>query len=334
MTHSTTFAILGAGSWGTAVAIHLARAQLPVLLWSNQPDAIADMIHARMNARYLPGIPFPPTLSPQADLTHCLKQADAVCLAVPSHAFLSVLDQITTPPKHGLIWLTKGMDPQSHQLFSQLVKEKWGQTYPCAIISGPSFALEVAKGLPTALTIASDSLALQKKLFAYFQHGMMRVYFSQDLVGVQLCGMVKNVIAIACGTSDALGFGANTKAALITRGLAEMRRLGLAMGAKEETFVSLAGIGDLVLTCTDNQSRNRRFGLAMGQGLTPEEATKSIKQVVEGFHNASQVNALAKKYHVNMPICEAVLQIVQGKCTAQDAAKRLIEKTSLNPFES
>ncbi|MCX7114945.1 MAG: NAD(P)-dependent glycerol-3-phosphate dehydrogenase [Gammaproteobacteria bacterium] len=330
---AATFAILGAGSWGTAVAIHLAKAKHRVLLWGPTKDALLQMEKTRTNERYLPDIPFPTTLLPQPDLAACLKEADEVCIAAPSHAFHAVLDTLTTPPKHGLLWLTKGMDPDTHLLLSQLVKSKWGADFPCAMLSGPSFALEMARGLPTAVSLACDNPSYQKRLLPYFQHAALRVYLSQDLIGVQLCGVVKNVLAIACGMSDGLGFGANAKAALITRGLAEMRRLGLAMGAMEQTFIGLAGIGDLVLTCTDNQSRNRRFGLALGQGDSPHAALAKINQVVEGRHNAAQVVALAEQYHLSLPICEAVLQVLQDKQTPQEAATYLIHKTSANPYE-
>lgn len=322
----STIAILGAGSWGTAVAIHLAKAGHRVLLWGHTPKHIEAMEKERTNQRYLPGIPFPQSLIPRTDLTECVKEAELVCIAVPSHAFASVLTSMPKP-KNGLAWLTKGITPDTHELLSVLIKKHFGETYPCAMFSGPSFAAELAKGLPTALTLVSKDIPFQKKLHHAFHHDALRVYLSQDLIGVQLCGAVKNVLAIACGMSDGLEFGANAKAALITRGLAEMRRLGLAIGGKLETFMGLAGLGDLVLTCTDNQSRNRRFGLTIGQGKSTKEALDAINQVVEGLHNAAQVVQLGKHYQVDMPICMHVQAVVSGELTPKEAAKRLMERT-------
>lgn len=329
-----TLAILGAGSWGTAVAIHIAQAGHRVLLWGRDAKAMQDMAKSGANTRYLPNNPFPPTLLPQTDLALVLKKADEVCIAVPSHAFLTLLESIHQPPKRGIAWITKGMDSTTHQLLTSLVKAKWGNDYPCAILSGPSFAKEVASGLPTALTLACDNAEYQKTILSYFQHSPMRIYLSDDLLGVQLCGIIKNVLAIACGMSDGLHFGTNSKAALMTRGLAEMRRLGIAMGAQESTFQGLAGLGDLVLTCTDDQSRNRRFGLAIGQGTPPNQALKAINQVVEGFYNANQVAYLSNQYSVHMPICESVLHVLEGHYSAKEAAIRLIETASLHSKES
>ncbi|CDZ76877.1 Glycerol-3-phosphate dehydrogenase [NAD(P)+] [Legionella massiliensis] len=322
----TTIAMLGAGSWGTAVAIHLAKCGNRVLLWGHNPVHVQDMIQQGNNLRYLPEIPFPESLIPTVSLKDCLEQADEVMVAVPSHAFSELLKQ-TTKPKHGITWLTKGVDPTSHKLLSQIVAEHWGENFPIAIISGPSFAQEVAKALPTALTLASNNVTYQKAIQAILHQGNLRVYLSSDTIGVQLCGAVKNVLAIACGISDGLGFGANAKAALITRGLAEMTRLGIKMGAREETFMGLAGVGDLVLTCTDNQSRNRRFGLQLGNGVSLLEAEKQIGQVVEGKYNAAQICALAKQFQVEMPICSQVNALLQGQVTAQQATTNLMNRS-------
>ncbi|WP_028388148.1 NAD(P)H-dependent glycerol-3-phosphate dehydrogenase [Legionella fairfieldensis] len=322
----STIAILGAGSWGTAVAIHLATCSNRVLLWGHNSQHTQTMIKQRCNERYLPGITFPDTLVPETDLKSCLKQASEVIVAVPSHAFASLLSQLEKP-SHGLAWLTKGIDPASYQLLSQLVAAKWGESYPIAIISGPSFAREVAKCLPTALTLASNNLPYQHSIQALLHHHNMRVYLSNDVIGVQLCGAVKNVLAIACGISDGLGYGANAKAALITRGLAEMRRLGHAMGAVAETFMGLAGVGDLVLTCTDDQSRNRRFGLELGRGIALQDAEQHIGQVVEGKYNAAQVCKLASQFKVEMPICTQVNALLQDKVTPQQAVNNLMSRS-------
>lgn len=319
-------AILGAGSWGTAVAIHLAKSGYQVMLWGHNPQHVQDMIRQRCNQRYLPSISFPDLLIPTFDLKDCLEQTSEIIIAVPSHAFAGLLAQLTKP-NQGLAWLTKGVDPISHKLLSQLVAERWGESFPIAIISGPSFAREVANFLPTALTLASNNLVYQKAINALLHHNNLRVYSSNDVIGVQLCGAVKNILAIACGISDGLGYGANAKAALITRGLAEMKRLGIKMGAREETFMGLAGLGDLVLTCTDDQSRNRRFGLHLGKGINLIAAEKQIGQIVEGKYNAAQICYLAVQYAVEMPICLQVNALLQGQITPQQAVVNLMSRT-------
>lgn len=323
--NTTTIAVLGAGSWGTAVAIHMASAGHRVMLWGHTPQHVNDMIEDRCNQQYLPDIPFPPTLIPTSDFNACQQQAAHIIVAVPSHAFASLLAQLTIPPK-SLAWLTKGVDPTTHALLSQLVMEKWGKSFPIAVISGPSFAREVAQALPTAIVVAGNTPVYLKTMRDMLHHNNMRVYLSDDFIGVQLCGAVKNVLAIACGISDGLQFGANAKAALITRGLAEMRRLGTCLGAQPETFMGLAGVGDLVLTCTDDQSRNRRFGLQLGRGSNLVEAEKHIGQVVEGKYNAAQICALALQYGVDMPICSEVNALLLGQISAKQAVINLMQR--------
>lgn len=318
-------ALLGAGSWGTAVAVHLAQDNHRVLLWAHNPQHIELMTKERANSRFLPSIVFPDTLIPCANLNKCIEEADQVIIAVPSHAFAELLAAIEKPV-HGITWLTKGVDPHTHCLLSELVSARFGSTFPQAIISGPSFAKEVALFLPTALTLAGNQLAHQNNIHSLFHHHNVRVYLSDDLIGVQLCGAVKNILAIACGISDGLGYGANARAALITRGLAEMSRLGLSLGAKQETFIGLAGVGDLVLTCTDDQSRNRRFGLLLGKGLGIAEAEQQVGQVVEGKYNAAQICAISKQHQIEMPICEQVDALLQGKHTAQQAVTHLMNR--------
>ena len=317
--------MLGAGSWGTAVAVHLATVGHRVLLWGQNPQHIKLMMKERVNPNYLPGIVFPEQLEPNCDFNYCLAQADHVIIAVPSHAFAQLLTRITNPPK-GLTWLTKGVDPSSNELLHELVAKKFGAGFPVAVLSGPSFAKEVARFLPTALTLASTHTSHQKSIHKLMHHNNIRVYMSEDLIGVQLCGAVKNVLAIACGISDGLGYGANAKAALITRGLAEMSRLGLCMGAKSDTFQGLAGLGDLVLTCTDDQSRNRRFGLLLGKGLAIDQAEKQIGQVVEGKHNAAQICSLAKEHQIEMPICGQINALLQNRINATQAVNNLMSR--------
>jgi len=328
---SPTVAILGAGSWGTAVAIHLAASGQHVLLWARDKQHVHDMTEGRCNQRYLPQIQFPKTLEVSADLTDCMRRASHVIIAVPSHAFMPLFSTLPKP-KQGLSWITKGIDPNTHQLLSELVLKQWGTDYPIAVISGPSFAKEVARGLPTALVIASNNHDYQQTMRTLLHTNNMRVYLSDDLPGVQLCGAVKNILAIACGISDGLQYGANAKAALITRGLAEMRRLGLCLGARPETFMGLAGVGDLVLTCTDDQSRNRRFGIQLGQGLDPKTAEKNIGQVVEGKYNAAQICSLATEYQVDMPICHEVYTLLQGQCSPKDTVNHLMQRPSGEEF--
>jgi len=325
MTAPSTVAILGAGSWGTSVAIHIANAGHSVRLWGHRADAITAMKETRENQRYLPGIAFPPSLVPVTTIDEAIDSVEQIIIAVPSHAFLSVIQQLK-PPKSGVAWITKGIAPTSNQFFSAIIASVWGENMPTAIISGPSFAKEVAIGLPTALTIASQFPDFLKRLQRLFHHHHMRTYLTPDIIGVELAGTVKNVLAIACGISDGLGFGANAKAALITRGLSEMTKLGLKLGASQETFMGLAGVGDLVLTCTDNQSRNRRFGLLLGQGQSIDNAEKSINQVIEGKHNAAQVVALAKAHHVEMPICQAVHALLTGKMKPKEAVTNLMNR--------
>lgn len=322
---SKTIAILGAGSWGTAVAIHLAKNGNRVLLWAKNQQHVAAMRLHGCNNTYLPDISFPENLEPIDDLQACQHQADELIIAVPSHAFADLLSKLTRPTK-GLSWLTKGVDHDSNRVLSEMVQQRWGEHFPVGIISGPSFAKEVATGLPTALTLAGNNTLYQQAIQHLLHHSNVRVYLSNDVIGVQLCGAVKNILAIACGISDGLGFGANAKAALITRGLAEMRRLGLALGAREDTFMGLAGVGDLVLTCTDNQSRNRRFGLQLGQGVSIHDAEKDIGQVVEGKHNAAQVCKLAKEHQVEMPICAQINDLLQAKITPQQAVINLMSR--------
>jgi glycerol-3-phosphate dehydrogenase (NAD(P)+) len=324
-----TVAILGAGSFGTAVALHLASAGHRVMLWAHNTQHVSDMRADQCNQRYLPDFSLPNNIILSDDLALCVKNSTHIIIAVPSHAFEHVLNQIPIVPKQ-LCWVTKGIDPSSNQLLSQLVFKKWGTDMPIAVISGPSFSREVAKGLPTALVVAGPNHNYLSAIRSLLHHANLRIYLSDDIIGVQLCGAVKNVLAIACGISDGLHYGANAKAALITRGLAEMSRLGLAMGADKDTFVGLAGVGDLVLTCTDDQSRNRRFGLQLGRGASPANAEQHIGQVVEGKYNAAQIFALATQYKVDMPICAQVHALLEGRITPQQAVIGLMTRPPLD----
>lgn len=318
-------AVLGAGSWGSALAIQLARNGVTTLLWGRDAPAMAQMAVERRNSRYLPESPFPERLTPTAGLNATLELADHVLLAVPTHAFRDTLRAIAPQLKPGshLGWATKGLESGSGKLLHQVITEELGEGYSSAVISGPTFAAEVAHGLPTAVTIAGTPEATA--LYARCLHsGAFRAYTSGDVVGVEIGGACKNVLAIAAGIADGLGFGANTRAALITRGLAEMMRLGVEMGGEAETFMGLAGLGDLVLTCTDDQSRNRRIGLALGRGETLEQAISTIGQAVEGVKSAPEIYRLAAKRGIEMPIIEQVYRVLYQGMAAQQAVEILL----------
>ncbi|MFO1423092.1 MAG: NAD(P)H-dependent glycerol-3-phosphate dehydrogenase [Candidatus Competibacteraceae bacterium] len=307
-----TVAVLGPGSWGTALALLLARNGHEVRLWGHDPDEIASLRRERENRRYLPGIPFPSALTVGVDLAEAIANVGLALAVVPSHAYGVTLARLRPhlPADAGFAWATKGLEHGGGRFLHEVTAEILGVAWPAAVISGPSFAGEVARGLPTAVTVASSD-AVHARWVAALLHGSnLRAYTSLDVVGVELGGAVKNVLAIAAGIADGLGFGANARAALITRGLAEMARLGLVVGGRRETFMGLAGIGDLVLTCTDDQSRNRRFGLAIGRGETPESAFAAIGQVVEGAATAREVLRLARRYGVEMPITEQVNEVL------------------------
>lgn len=325
----TKIAILGAGSWGSAVALHLADKNHQVMLWGHKPKHIQTLQHDRENKQYLAGYPFPDNIVATDDLKQCLTECQTIIIAVPSHAFsklFSQIDKLQLKPSQGLCWITKGIEPGSNTLLSEVVQKSWGENYPVTILSGPSFAKEVAAQLPTAITLATNDKGYGEKMQHLFHSNSFRVYLSQDIIGVQLCGAIKNVIAIATGISDGLNYGANARAALITRGLVEMSRLGIKLGANATTFNGLAGLGDLVLTCTDNQSRNRRFGLLIGQGKSANDAEKEIQQVVEGKHNAQQVCELAGSHSIELPICHVIYQILNNKITAEQAVKQLMSR--------
>lgn len=323
-----TVAVLGPGSWGTALALLLARNGHTVRLWGHDPDEIAPLRRERENRRYLPGIPFPPALSAGVDLAEALAGADLALAVVPSHVYGLTLARLRLhlPATAGFAWATKGLEPGGGRFLHQVTADLLGAARPAAVISGPSFAREVARGLPTAVTVASLDPAHARRVAALLHGSNLRAYTSADVIGVELGGAVKNVLAIAAGIADGLGFGANARAALITRGLAEMVRLGLAVGGQRETFMGLAGIGDLVLTCTDDQSRNRRFGLAIGQGVTAEAACAAIGQVVEGAVTARETLRLAQQQGVEMPITEQVNAVLDHGQDPRQAVEILLAR--------
>jgi glycerol-3-phosphate dehydrogenase (NAD(P)+) len=326
--------VLGAGAWGTALAIVLARNGHQVFLWSIDPDHVQQMRTTRHNFRFLPNSHFPEHLSPIAELLPTLTQVQAVLLAVPSHAFRETLVKIAPHlvDDKGICWATKGLEYDSGLLLHQVAREILGETRQLAVLSGPSFAAEVVAGLPTAVTIASNSMSYSENWVRLFHNHVFRPYSSMDMVGVQLGGAVKNVMAIAAGITDGLKLGANTRAALITRGLAEMVRLGNAMGGQTETFMGLAGLGDLVLTCTDDQSRNRRFGYALATGHSAQQAQQQIG-LIEGIYAAREVQRLAQRLEIDMPLVTQVCRVLQDECTPQDAVQLLLSRELRREYE-
>ncbi|MFN2308713.1 MAG: NAD(P)H-dependent glycerol-3-phosphate dehydrogenase [Gammaproteobacteria bacterium] len=312
MRAETPIAVLGAGSWGTALAILLARNGQRVRLWGHQPEVMAELRRLRRNLPFLPETAFPEGLEALDGLDAALADGADVLIVVPSHAFRAVLVQIA-PRLDGqprLAWATKGLEMASGKLLHQVAAEVLPAALPRAVISGPTFAREVAAGLPTAATVASTDAATAEHFAARLRGPSFRAYTSGDVIGVELGGALKNVLAIATGISDGLGLGANSRAALITRGLAEMIRLGEALGGHRETFMGLAGVGDLVLTATDDQSRNRRMGLALGRGQTQAQAQQAIGQVVEGVDTAREIHTLGRQYGIDLPISEQVYQVI------------------------
>ncbi len=306
-------AVLGAGSWGTALSIVLANNGYQVHLWDHHLALMEAIQKTGNNERYLPNIVLPKSIRGCLTLSEALEGTLESLIVVPSHGFKTLLQ--TMKPlifsDYRIMWATKGLEPESCEFLDKIVAEELGEKRLAAVLSGPSFAKEVALGVPTALMLASKDKAFREEAAAFFANNVFSLDLTDDLRGVQLGGVVKNILAVAAGIADGLGFGANTVAALVTRGLAEMMALGEAVGARRETLMGLAGCGDTILTCTDNQSRNRRLGLALGSGLSLEAAIKEIGQVVEAIYNVTQVMELIQRYHVSMPIIEQVHRIMK-----------------------
>ena len=319
--------ILGSGSYGTALAISFSRNGSPVHLWSHNAAHIEQMQQERQNRRFLAGIDFPEKLHLESDLAKTIQASQDILIVVPSHAFNETLLAIKPylQPHHRLVWATKGLERNSGRLLQNVVEEILGTTYPLAVLSGPTFAKELAQGLPTAITLASADQQFAQQLQQRIHCSKnFRVYLNHDMVGVQLGGAIKNVIAIGAGISDGMGFGANARTALITRGIAEISRLGVVMGAIPTTFMGMSGLGDLVLTCTDNQSRNRRFGLMLGQGVSAQAAMDEIGQIVEGFYSTKEAYLLAQRQGVEMPISEQIYQMLFCGKSAQEVVLTLL----------
>jgi glycerol-3-phosphate dehydrogenase (NAD(P)+) len=325
---SAPIAVLGAGSWGTALAIQFARAGRPTVLWGRDGAQLADLAMQRSNQRYLPDAIFPAALQVESDLARAVANKSDVLIAVPSHALRALLLQLAhlAGTTTRVAWATKGFELKTGKLPHQIAAEVLGRDRSMAVLSGPTFAREVGKGLPTAMTVAATEPGFARALAESLSGSNFRVYTSGDLIGVEVGGAVKNVLAIGAGLSDGLGFGANTRIALITRGLVEMTRLGVALGAQRDTFMGLAGLGDLVLTCTDNLSRNRRFGLAVAAGQSVAAAQADIGQVVEGVQAAQAVHDVAAKHGTEMPICEQVFNVLYRGVAPAQAVKQLMSR--------
>lgn len=305
--------VLGAGAWGTAVAMALAQRH-EVLLWGRNAAQQQEMAAARENRHYLPGQPFPAALQVGSDfdaaLAHVAAPGSLLIAACPVAGLRPLLEQLKTRKIPNLVWLCKGFEYETGLLPHQIVRQVLGDAVPSGALSGPSFAQEVARGLPAALTIASESAQLRECVVNTVHGGNLRVYSSADLVGVEVGGAIKNVLAIATGAADGMGLGLNARAALITRGLAEITRLGTRLGGQMETFMGLTGMGDLILTCTGDLSRNRRVGLGLAQGKSLEVVVQELGHVAEGVPCAKAVRELAAKLGVEMPITNAVAGVL------------------------
>ncbi len=327
-------AILGAGSWGTALAILAARNGCQTLLWGHNPEHMLALATDRQNIRYLPNLPFPDNLQITSALSDVATFSNLILICVPSHAFKKTLISLKhySSSNIQIAWASKGFNPDDGCLLHEIVAEIFTEQTPAAILSGPTFAREVAANLPTALTIASAQPDFAKQLSTILHGGLFRIYTSSDVIGVEVGGAVKNVLAIAAGIADGLGFGANTRAALITRGLNEIIRLGVVLGGKQETFMGLAGLGDLILTCTDNQSRNRRFGLALGLGKNRNDAIQEIGQEIEGISAARETFLLAKKYGIEMPITEQTYKVLYEDLAPLTAVQNLLSREQKAEF--
>ena len=318
-------AILGAGAWGTALAVSLA-AKHRVTLWARSA-ALASAIEAsRRNTRYLPEIPLPNSVT-VTDEFSSTKQKDAVLVATPTSGLRDVLERMrASRPEQPVIWACKGFEKASGKLPHQVAAEILGKHVESGALSGPSFALEVAQGCPTALTLAAGDVEFAKRFARELHQPALRVYFSTDLVGVEISGAVKNVMAIAAGISDGLELGLNSRAALITRGLAELTRLGVALGGRAETFMGLAGAGDLILTCTGDLSRNRRVGLLLARGEPLDAILKQLGHVAEGVYSAPAIEVLAAEKRVDMPITRAVCAVLFRGASPRDAVQQLLAR--------
>ena len=324
--------VLGAGAWGTALAISLAQRHC-VTLWARNVQQIADMRSSGKNQRYLPDIPLPHELKLEHDFDAALMGAEMIVLAVPISALRDTLSKIALLPEPvPVIWLCKGFEAETALLAHQVVAEILPPAFPRGVLSGPSFAQEVAHGLPTALVLAASDIEFARQAAQSLHNARLRIYTSSDVVGVEVGGAVKNVLAIAAGISDGMGFGYNTRAALLTRGLSEMTRLGISLGGRAETLGGLSGAGDLILTCTGDLSRNRKVGLLLAQQHALPYILRELGHVAEGVYSVRAVHQLVQKLGIDMPICEAVYRILYEQVEAASAVEELLNRVPDTEF--
>lgn len=327
-------AVLGSGAWGTALAISLAPRH-DITLWARDAAQVVAMSAARTNQRYLPAIKFPDQLSVTADLESALSAAELIILAVPVSGFRPMLKRLAALPKKiPVVWLCKGFEAGTSLLPHQIAAEILPSDYPSAVLSGPSFALEVARGLPTALTLAAFDIDFARHVAQILHHSRLRIYSSSDVVGVEVGGAIKNVLAIAAGICDGMSLGYNARAALLTRGLAEITRFGLQLGGKAETLGGLSGAGDLILTCTGDLSRNRQVGMLLAQNKQLKNILADLGHVAEGVYTAREVHWIAQRIGVDMPISEAVYRVLYENMPVDDAVETLLSRQPSNEFTS
>ena len=318
-------AVLGAGAWGTALAIAFAGRHA-VTLWARADDCPEEMAQAGENRRFLPGFPFPASLHVEPDFSAAIARADLAILAAPLAGFRGLLEQLRdAAPALPFLWVCKGLEAGSGLLPHQIVAAVGGNAR-CGVLTGPSFALEVARGLPTAVALASRDAEFSADTAKALHGGNLRIYANEDLIGAEVGGAVKNVLAIATGICDGLGLGLNARAALITRGLSEITRLGEALGARRETFMGLAGVGDLILTCTGDLSRNRQVGLRLAEGLALDDVVRQLGHVAEGVPAAREVVRLADQLGIDMPITRAVAAVLDGRIGPRAAVEQLMAR--------
>lgn len=324
----TKIAVLGAGSWGTAIANHLALAGHDVVIWGPEESVLRSIQDRHENSVYFPGVSLSPALQTESDISQAVKDREMVVFVVPSSAYRSVAQQLRNQLSSDTVIVSaaKGLEGSSLKTMAGVLSDEFGVPARIAALSGPSFAREVLLGLPTAVVVASVGAETVKKVSAAFHHGNFRVYSSDDVIGVEFGGVVKNVIALAAGVIDGMGMGANARAALITRGLVEMQRLALSLGGKPLTITGLSGLGDLLLTATGDLSRNRQVGIRLAKGEKVDEIVKSLGQCAEGVVNAEHLLALARRQNVEVPIIEEVAKFLAGKSTVKEALANLLTR--------
>ena len=336
MNSQVKIGVAGAGAWGTALAAHLAKLHAEVYLWGRNRDKLENIISSRENRFYLPGIALPENIKPCFDFSVLVGQSRYLLVAVPSTSMREILCSIkkqATENLVGIIWATKGLEQETGKFLHQVAAEELPARIQISILSGPSFAREVGEGLPTAVTIASENESFAREVADLFHSPRFRTYTSTDIRGVEIGGTFKNILAIASGIIDGLHFGANSRAALITRGVAEMMRLGKILDVKQETLVGLSGIGDIILSCTDDMSRNRRLGLGLGSGKKLSDIEKEIGQVLEGKYATKVIHELSRQLQIELPISEQVYQVLYNNKTPREAVEALLSRASKNEID-